>query len=272
MSLQAGYLFKERKLYICLAFAGLAVSIAIAWKQLLGFSLPFCTADACDVVLNSRWSVFLGLPLSIWGCLLYAVLLFLNARPAPKTHKYSTFLVTSGFLISAYLLLVSMIEIGAICYYCTISLTIIGALFFYDIYRRKRKNNLTRLAGIFAGGLIILIMQATASDGDLLPKKADPNLVALAKHLTASGAKFYGASWCNHCQTQKKLFGSASSYLPFVECSPRGQQSAQSTECLLNEIKNYPTWVIGGRRFERGFSIEALEKISGFRHVSQGGE
>jgi len=272
MGLQAGYLFKERKLYICLAFAGLVVSIAIAWKQLLGLSLPFCTADACDVVLNSRWSVFLGLPLSIWGCLLYGVLLFLNARPTSKTHKYSTFLVSTAFLVSAYLLLVSMIEIGAICYYCTISLTIIGAFFFYDIYRRKRKNNLTRIAGLFVGFLIILVMQITASEGNLLSKKADPRLVALAKHLTDSGAKFYGASWCNHCQTQKKIFGSASSYLPYVECSPRGQQSAQTTECLLNEIKNYPTWAIGGRRFERVFSIEALEKISGFRRATQGGE
>ena len=272
MSLQLGHIFKERKLSICLSLAGLVVSIVIAWKQLLGLSLPYCAADACDVVLNSRWSNFLGAPLSIWGCLLYAALLFLNVRPASKTHKYNTFLVTSGFLISLYLLFVSKIEIGAICYYCTLSLVIIGTLFLCDIYHKKKKNNLTRLGALFAGGLVILIMQTTASEGNLFSEKADPNLIALAKYLTDNGAKFYGASWCDHCQKQKRLFGSAARYLPFVECSPHGQQAAQSTECLLKEIKNYPTWVIGGRRFERVFSIEVLEKISGFRRIPQGRE
>jgi hypothetical protein len=40
---------------------------------------------------------------------------------------------------------------------------------------------------------------------------------ALAQHLLASGAKFYGAYWCSHCQKQKSLFGAtAAANLPNV--------------------------------------------------------
>ncbi len=34
-----------------------------------------------------------------------------------------------------------------------------------------------------------------------------------------SGAKFYGAFWCSHCQEQKAMFGKSSKLLPYVECS-----------------------------------------------------
>ena len=34
-------------------------------------------------------------------------------------------------------------------------------------------------------------------------------LAALADHLRESGAVFYGAYWCPHCQAQKQMFGAA---------------------------------------------------------------
>src|SRR4029078_10351660 len=49
------------------------------------------------------------------------------------------------------------------------------------------------------------------------------NLEAFADCINKSGAKFYGAFWCPHCQSQKAmfqtLFGSAEKKLPYVECS-----------------------------------------------------
>jgi hypothetical protein len=74
---------------------------------------------------------------------------------------------------------------------------------------------------------------------------------SFAQCLTQKGAKFYGAFWCPHCQNQKKMFGSAATYLPYVECStPDGQ--GQMQECADAKIKSYPTWVFADGAVESG--------------------
>lgn len=59
--------------------------------------------------------------------------------------------------------------------------------------------------------------------------------------LKDKGAVFYGAFWCPHCQTQKKLFGSSQKLLPYVECST-ADGSAQTQACTDKNITGYPTW------------------------------
>ena len=54
---------------------------------------------------------------------------------------------------------------------------------------------------------------------------------ALAEHLAEEGALFYGASWCPHCQEQKRLFGASASRLPYIECSPAGRNTPQAPSC-----------------------------------------
>jgi thiol-disulfide isomerase/thioredoxin len=56
-----------------------------------------------------------------------------------------------------------------------------------------------------------------------------------------SGAKFFGAFWCPHCQEQKALFGKSAKKLPYIECStPNGQ--GQLEICKENKVESYPTW------------------------------
>lgn len=72
-------------------------------------------------------------------------------------------------------------------------------------------------------------------------KNKPGKLDGFAQCLKDSGAQFYGAFWCPHCQTQKKLFGSSARLLPYTECStPDG--SAQTEVCKEAGIKGYPTW------------------------------
>lgn len=59
--------------------------------------------------------------------------------------------------------------------------------------------------------------------------------------LKDKGAVFYGAFWCTHCQSQKKLFGVSQKLLPYVECSTADGQG-QTKECRDNNIQSYPTW------------------------------
>ncbi len=64
---------------------------------------------------------------------------------------------------------------------------------------------------------------------------------SFAQCIKDSGAVFYGAFWCSHCQQQKAMFGSSVHLLPYVECStPDGQGQLQV--CKDKGVIEYPTW------------------------------
>lgn len=81
--------------------------------------------------------------------------------------------------------------------------------------------------------------------------------LALAERLSRSGAVFYGAWWCPHCQHQKDLFGRlASPLIPYVECD---RDDAGRRRCQQAEVRAYPTWVIGKERREGLLSLDELQ-------------
>jgi thioredoxin-related protein len=61
-------------------------------------------------------------------------------------------------------------------------------------------------------------------------------LEGFATCLTEKGATMYGASWCPHCQDQKKEFGDAFNKINYVECSTEEQK------CQDAGIQYLPTW------------------------------
>lgn len=63
-----------------------------------------------------------------------------------------------------------------------------------------------------------------------------------ASCLGEKGAKFYGAFWCPHCASQKKLFGKSAKKLPYIECAVPGNQSMMLPVCKDANIEGYPTW------------------------------
>lgn len=86
-----------------------------------------------------------------------------------------------------------------------------------------------------------------------------PNpLNAFAQCLAERGVTMYGADWCPHCQSEKKAFGSAFKYVPYVEC-PRDPK-----RCLDLGIQGYPTWIFAdGRRLEGEQGLARLSQESG---------
>lgn len=69
------------------------------------------------------------------------------------------------------------------------------------------------------------------------PGKYDDFAACIAE----SGAKFYGAFWCPHCQNQKAMFGKSGKLLPYEECSTPDTKG-QMQVCVDAEVKSYPTW------------------------------
>jgi thiol-disulfide isomerase/thioredoxin len=90
---------------------------------------------------------------------------------------------------------------------------------------------------LLLGVVGLAVTQMNSSPASNEPGKYD----AFATCLKEKGAVFYGAFWCPHCQTQKKMFGSSAKLLPYVECST-ADGNAQTQECNDKKITGYPTW------------------------------
>jgi len=105
------------------------------------------------------------------------------------------------------------------------------------------------IALVLLGGVVWLIKTPGK------PGKLD----AFATCIKDSGAKFYGAFWCPHCQNQKALFGSSAKLLPYIECStPDGK--GQLSVCTDVGVEGYPTWVFASGTRESGEVL--LERLS----------
>jgi uncharacterized membrane protein/glutaredoxin len=250
------------------AACGVVVTAVLLWGASRAAGLPYCGAGSgCDVVQGSAWARFLGVPLALWGLLLYATIavVALGVRSAARRQAWALFLCAAGVLTSVYLTAVSVLVIGATCAYCLVSLALMTLAL--GLAWRGRTIGATARplgAGVTAAAILGLAMHADALGLLDATRAADPTLVALAEHLGARGAVFYGASWCPHCQQQKDLFGAAASRLPYIECSPNGPRAARATACETAGIRNYPTWVIDGRHIERVMTPAMLARLSAF--------
>lgn len=84
-----------------------------------------------------------------------------------------------------------------------------------------------------------------------------------AQCLVDSDVTFYGAFWCENCDTQKQLFGKSEKKLPYVECSPTNGQG-QLQVCQDAGIEAYPTWEFADGSREVGTqTLDTLAERSG---------
>ena len=87
-----------------------------------------------------------------------------------------------------------------------------------------------------------------------------------SKCLAASGAKMYGAWWCQHCAAQKKSFGNSWKVFDneggYVECETPDRVKIEV--CLREEITSYPTWVFPDNSRQTGeLALQQLALKSG---------
>ncbi len=260
-----------------LALLGMVLSAyltVIAWQGKLA---AFCTEGAgCDIVLNSRWSTLFGMPTSFWGFLTYGLLAAVAwNRYADQQWRWAWVVSLFGLFFSLYLTSISIFEIQATCPYCLTSLGIMSVIFIMTTLQRPA--NLTKFSwrpwlgktvGAAAAMVVALHLYFAGYWGGA-PGPEDPWIKGLAEHLAKSDAKFYGASWCPHCQDQKKLFGSSVKRIPYIECSPGGPQAPQAQICKDHNIQSYPTWIIDGQRHTGVLELNALAQLSKFNYQGE---
>jgi uncharacterized membrane protein/glutaredoxin len=238
-----------------------------AWAEKL---VAFCVAGSgCDVVLNSKWSTLFGMPTSFWGFLTYGVLAAVSwNRYADNQWRWAWVISLFGLLFSLYLTSMAIFDLKATCPYCLTSLGIMAVIFIMTTFQKPANLPnfswgpwLGKSAGVGAAIVVALHLYFAGYWGDA-PGPEDPWVKGLAEHLAKSDAKFYGASWCPHCQEQKKLFGSSVKRLPYVECSPGGPQAPQAAVCKDKDIQSYPTWIINGQRSTGVQSLDTLAQLT----------
>ncbi len=89
------------------------------------------------------------------------------------------------------------------------------------------------------------------------------DMIALAKAIKASGAKFYGADWCPFCTQQKELFGEGADELPFFEVTNKNHTLNQLG--IEQDITQLPTWTFdnGETRYTGVLQIDELIAYTG---------
>lgn len=268
-----------------------------AWGLLGALSCSskgFFGCNGCEKVLSSAWGSLLGQPLALFGFLAYATVLLLAVVPLVLQGEarqvlgqrswWGLFLVSTAMAVfSAVLVGVMAFGIRDCCPFCILSAALsIGLLLLSliggdwdDRGQLVFRGVITALlVGVLGLGWAASVGQPSVETGKGVapPVRAESNAatIALAEHLTATGARLYTAYWCPHCHEQKELFGrQAAAKLTVIECAPDGRNS-QKELCEAKKIEGYPTWEINGQLDSGVKPLAKLAAASGYSGPATG--
>lgn len=200
-------------------------------------------------------------------------------------------------VFSAYLMYILATELKTVCPYCIGSATFSVSLLILTIVGREWEDiGQILFTGAIVGLLTIVVTLGIYSGingnaiADEVPDPADGKIevikpkgnytepygwkitstsgeseVELAQHLTAVGAKKYGAFWCPHCFEQKQLFGQeAFEQVTYVECA-EGGKDPQPNVCRAAGIQSFPTWEIDGKFYPGIKTPEELAEMTNYQ-------
>jgi len=289
---------KSRFLIGSIATIGIVDTAYLTISRLLNAAVV-CPVEGCDKVLESPYATLFGVvPLSAIGFVAYLTMAILAIGPwliNPETQKqrrsqledlsWTGLLLGSSSMVvfSGYLMSVMTFEIRAICVYCILSALCTLSMFLITITGRAWEDvgqvafTSVIVAMITLVGTLALYapLNATAdsdaTNGYPITTTSQPDNIALAEHLTASGSKMYGAFWCSHCHDQKQLLGKeAVAKIDYVECDPKGK-NPQVEVCEEKKIQSYPTWEIEGEIHLGVQPLPELARLSGYQGSSNFG-
>ena len=273
-------------------------SITLKFWGVLGDLTCPIGADGCNKVLTSPWgTLFQGdgfsIPLSFAGLIAYLAVLVMAVVPllpglsenkADLSRRTWWGLFTVSLVMAVFsLVLVGLmvVKIQAFCFFCILSALLSLCLLVLSLVGGRWEDPSQLLfrgfflaLAVLLGGLIWASVldparpDAVATGPGAPPPvltKSNPATIALAEHLTASGAVMYSAYWCPHCHEQKEMFGKeAAKNLKVVECAPTGQNN-EAKLCQSKGIEGFPTWEINGELDSGVKQLPDLARLSGYQ-------
>lgn len=179
--------------------------------------VSFCSISKsinCDTVSQSSYSIFLGLPVAVWGIIGYLFLLMIlsytyNKKPGRKELLTIIFLIALCFsLYSLFLAFVSIFYIHSYCLMCILSYGINFSLLFFswiiikrfnsgtfledflfDVYSIKKKKTILPVIIIF----IISVGIINFTFNDYWNYKLQDNLADISTGITEDGQPWIGS-------------------------------------------------------------------------------
>ena len=250
----------------------------------------FFGCNSCDRVLNSAWGQLFGQPLALYGCLAYAAVLVLALGPLvlsgearvrlARASGWGLFLISTAMAVFSVVLLgVMAVALKACCPFCILSAVLSLALFLLSLLGGDLEDPAqTIFIGVITAMVVAVVglgwaastgqapaAQSTGKSAPLVLSESSPAKVALADHLTKTGAVIYTAWWCPHCHDQKERFGrQAAARLKVVECAADGRNS-QTALCEQKKIQGFPTWEINGKLDSGDKTLKQLADLSGYQ-------
>jgi len=118
-----------------LAIGGMAVSSYLAYGNVADSSLYCEIGHGCDAVQASEYSVVLGVPIAVWGALLYLAIFATAIVGLSRSSRFGELpslalfgMGLAGTIYSGYLAWVELYRIESVCMWCTTSAIIVTAV------------------------------------------------------------------------------------------------------------------------------------------------
>jgi uncharacterized membrane protein len=135
MSISNGVNKHKYDTIIILALIGFGVSLYLSITHYLGFTVPCNITHGCEVVLNSKYAVILGVPLSLLGVFYFTgvIVSALLASHYVIWRKLLTVLLGLGALAALAFLTIQFFVLKKVCQYCLITDVISLLIFILDL-------------------------------------------------------------------------------------------------------------------------------------------
>lgn len=283
-----------------LAGVGIVETAFLTFAEIFGKAADVCPTQGCKEVLESPYAMVFGIPLTFFGFLAYAsvaiialtpILLQLKNNKSRRSQledkSWLLLLVMTTIMVvsSGYLMSIMAFTIEAFCPYCIVSALLSFSLFILTLTGRDWDDlgqvlficlivgvvSLIGVLGVYANvnsqiaGSNNNAAEVSGEPGPPITTVSGPAEIALAQHLTETGAKIYTAYTCPHCHEQKQLLGKeAVNLINDIECSPKGK-NPQAELCQAAGLKGVPTWEINGKLYPGVQRLETLADLSGYQ-------
>ncbi|MEM8544393.1 MAG: vitamin K epoxide reductase family protein [Cyanobacteria bacterium P01_H01_bin.119] len=245
-----------------------------------------CLAKGNSALSGSAYITLAGLSLPLLGAIAYGLMGALAIGPVLTKNKalesptwLGLFIGSTAMTIfSGYLLYVMFGVLQEPCVPCLLSALLSAGLLALTLVGNRWEDFgrlvLPGISVVLIASLVSTGLYAYAQNPDTFGNAGNPPPavstqsseaeIELAKHLTAVGAKKYGAWWCPHCHAQQTLFGKqAFDHITYIECDEAGIDP-QPQACRAAGVESYPTWEINGETYSGVQSLESLAIASGY--------
>ena len=130
----------KRMSIAALSLCGVFLSTYLSLYKLGYIGAIVCGTGGCETVQTSKWALFLGVPVAVWGVGFYLAMVVTAALGtfggyAERKWPSSAMVMMSGWgaLFSGWLTYLEIAEIHAICRYCVVSAILVGILFVLSV-------------------------------------------------------------------------------------------------------------------------------------------